>query len=859
MDDKDLNQIEELFHGAIDLSGAERSAYLARGCGSDEALRHEIESLLAAHEAGNGFLDEHAVTLAMQVMSAKSGESMVGRELGSYKILSSLGKGGMGDVYLAEDRRLSRKVALKFLSSEFITDNWAKRQLIREAQAVAMLDHPNICAVYGIEELEEHSFIVMQYIEGQTLAEMVRSGSLTSNQVVPLAQQIVGALAEAHSHGIIHRDVKPKNIMVTPGGQIKILDFGLAKTIKKSFEEAESISQVTQAGLLVGTVAYMSPEQLRGEKLDYRTDIFSLGTVLYEIASGKNPYGHETNAEVISAIMRGEPQALRQAKTDCPKGLDRIVDKCLKKDRTERYQSAAELLIDLDKLQKGIILPAPARSFFNLRAAAMFAMLLLIFVVAAFIYLNWNRPAHTLAVLPIVCESSDQITDCPGPAITANLVRELERRSDLRIKVSPSAPSIYGPGAVGPQKLGRDLGADVILFGRIKRRDNSLVLQTRMENVKDGTAIAEEEYTLKPEELPLLEQELALRTTFSLQLPLSGGEKNLLAVLASRQNRDPEAFELYLRGRAYWNKRDHDNIQKAIDFFKQATERDPLYARAYAGLADCYVLMSSVAYGAVPTKDAMTKADWAAKQALNLDDNLPEAHTAMGVIWMRYHRDGINAEKEFKRAIALNPDFSAAHFWYSNLLAITERRDESVAESEIAKDLEPFSAPAIMNHCRALYLARKNDQADACLNNLAKEQPDYLGGKYIHGLVYLQQGKYQDATRIFEEVYAKDKAYGGALLGYCYGITNRTAEALNVLNEMQVLRTRVYLPPQELAIIYLGLNDLGNAFALMRAAADEKSASLAYFFVDPMFDNIRTDPRFVALAKDVKLLSRAAE
>lgn len=859
MGDKDLNRLEELFHGAIDLAGPERSAYLARVCAGDQALRCEIESLLAAYDAGNGFLDENAVTLAMQVMSGKFGESMVGREVGSYKILSSLGQGGMGDVYLAEEQRLNRKVALKFLSSEFITDNWAKRQLIREAQAVAMLDHANICAVYGIEELNEHSFIVMQYIEGQTLAELVRSGSLTSNQVVPLAQQIVGALAEAHSHGIIHRDVKPKNIMVTSGGQIKVLDFGLAKTIKKSLEEAESISQVTQAGLLVGTVAYMSPEQLRGEKLDYRTDIFSLGTVLYEMASGKNPYGHETNAEVISAIMRGEPQALRQANPDCPKGLDLIVDKCLKKDRTERYQSAAELLIDLDKLQKGIALPAPARSFFNLRAAAMLAMILLIFVVAAFVYLRLTRADHTLAVFPIVCESSDQIADCPGPAITANLVRELERRSELRIKASRGAPSIYGPDAVSPQKLGRDLGADVVFFGRIKRRDNSLVLQTRLENVKDGMAIAEEEYTLKPEELPLLEQELALRTTFSLQLPLSGGEKNLLAVLASRQNRDPEAFELYLRGRAYWNKRDRDNIQKAIDLFKQATERDPLYARAYAGLADCYVLMNSVAYGTIPTKDAMIKADWAAKQALKLDDNLPEAHTALGVIWMRYHWDWVNTEKEFKRAIALNPDLSVAHLWYSNLLAITGKRSESLAESETAKDLEPFSAPAIMNHCRTLYLARNIDQADACLNSLAKEQPDYLGGKYIHGLVYLQKGNYQEATRVFEEVYANDKAYGGALLGYCYGITNRRPDALRVLSEMQTLSETVYVPKQEFAIIHLGLNDRDTAFALLRAAADEKFASLAYIFVDPMFDEIRGDPRFVALAKDLKLPSHAPE
>ena len=355
-------------------------------------------------------------------------------------------------------------------------------------------------------------------------------------------------------------------------------------------------------------------------------------------------------------------------------------------------------------------------------------------------------------------------------------------------------------------------------------------------------------------EQAVLEQEVSLKTTISLQLSLTNEERTLLVALATNQNRNPQAYELYMDGRALWNKRDRENIQKAIDYFKQATDRDPLFARAYAGMAECYVLMSSVAYGSIPTKDAMTKAEAAAKEALQLDESLPEAHTSSGAVWMRYHWDWEKAEKEFKRAIELKPDFAPAHYWYSNLLAITGRKYESLSESEIAKDLEPFAPPTIMNYCRSLYLARDFQQADICLDNLAKEYPNYVGGKYIHGLVYIQRGMYQQAIQIYEEIYAQDQAHGGAMLGYCYGMTNRKDEALRVLSEMQALsQTRGYLPPQELAIIYLGLNDRDQAFAFFHAAADERFASLASIFVDPLFDGIRSDPRFVALARDLKL------
>jgi serine/threonine-protein kinase len=853
----DLRQIEEIFHGAMTVDVDSRSHYLDSACEKDAELRREVESLVSAYESDSGMLEENAVTLALRLMGAQAEDSMVGQEVGPYRILSALGHGGMGSVYLAEDRRLDRKVALKFLSGDFIMDSWAKRQLIREAQAVAKLDHPNICPVYGFEEMGSHSFIVMQYIEGQTLAELIRTRSIKSAQIIPLAQQIASALANAHAHGIIHRDIKPKNIMVTPFGQVKVLDFGLAKTMPKPFEEAtESLSQLSKEGVLVGTVAYMSPEQLRGEKLDFRSDIFSLGTVLYEMACGKNPYAHKTNAEIISAIMSREPESLRQVSIQCPKDLELIVNKCLRKDRAERYQSAAELLIDFDNVQKGIALPQPIQRYLNIRYAALAAMLLLVAVVTIFIYQTWASAGHTLAVLPIICEDVEPTGQCMGPAMTENLVRALSRRHGLRVTSSRVAPSLFGPQAASPEKVGRDLNADTVLFGRIRRGENGLVLTTRLESVKDGSRIAEENYPLDIDKMALLEQRLSLETAFYLQLPMNEEDRNLFSALAAQQNRNAEAMELYLGGRIYWSKRDGQNIQKAIDNFKQAVDKDPLYAKAYAGLADCYVLMNTVAYGTLATRDAMTKAEWAAKQALKIDDSLAEAHNAYAAVLMKGHWDWENAEKEFKRAIAINPDYSPAHWGYSNLLATTGRFSEAIAESALARDQDPFSAPAIMNYCRVLYFARQFDQASACFDRLAQEQPTYTAGRYVQGALYIQQGRTDEATKIYEEIYAKNTAHGAAMLGFCYGLANRRADAERVLGELQEVQKQQYVPPQEFAIIYLGLNDLNHAVPLFRQAIADKFPPSQTIFIDPLFDRLRADPAFGAMAREVRLPSR---
>ncbi|MFN2578866.1 MAG: protein kinase [Pyrinomonadaceae bacterium] len=861
MINSNLAQIEEVFHEAISCDPAQRIAYLSRACEGNAILRHEVESLVTAYESGTGLLDENAVTLAMRVMGSRSKDSMLGQEVGFYRIVNCLGQGGMGTVYLAEDRRLHRKVALKFLSSDFISDAWAKRQLIREAQAVAMLDHPNICAVYGFEEIGEYSFIVMQYIEGETLAALIRRDALKSSQLVPLAQQIASALSNAHAHGIIHRDIKPKNIMVTPGGQVKVLDFGLAKTMPKNLEDVtESISQLSKDGLLVGTIAYMSPEQLRGEKLDYRSDIFSMGTVLYEMACGRNPFAHKadstankSNAEVISAIISGEPQSLRQVLIDCPRGVDQIVNKCLKKEPSERYQSAPELLIDLDNLQKGIFLPSNVKSYFDVRFAAIAAVLLLAVFVGGFIYQRWTGRGHTLAVLPVLCDYASATTQCMGPAMTQGLVRTLSRRSGLRVTSSQVTPSLFGANAASPQKAGRDLNADLVMFGKISQGQQGTIFTVRVERVADGVRIWENSYPLNPDKVSTLQQRVSLETAVELQLPTNEDDKTVFELVAADENRNTEAYKLYLQGRKAWTLRDGENIKLAIDNFRRATEIDPSYAEAYAGIADCYVLMTTVAFGSLAGPDAMPRAEWAAREALKFGDNLAESHNAYGSVLLKGDWDWENAEREFQKALLINPDYQPAHLNYSNLLATTGRVQEALRESELAVKGDPFSGAAIMNYCRTQYQARQFDQANACLDQLAAEQPNLAGGKYMHGIVYIALGRIQEAIQIYEEVYNKDKGYGGAMLGYSYGLAGRREDAERVLKEMQEYQKQHYLPDQELGIIYLGLNDLDHAFPLLRKAVEQKFPPAQAIFFAPGFDRLRLDPRFPELAKEVRL------
>ena len=850
MKHRNLNQIETLFHEALDLKPADRVAYLTEACSGDESLYSEVVSLLAAFETGSDFLEQPTFDLGMKVMGGKSDGSLAGKEIGPYRILSPLGKGGMGEVYLADDMRLGRKVALKFLSSELVGDNWAKRQLTKEAQAVAMLDHPNICPVYGIEEHGDYSFIVMQFVEGKTLAELIREKSLDLSELLALARQIVSALAEAHAHGIIHRDIKPKNIMVTPNRQVKVLDFGLAKTIQRAQGRelaADSISHLSQIGLVQGTVAYMSPEQLRGERLDYRSDIFSLGTVLYEMASGKNPYAHGNHAEIISAILTSRPASLRQSVARTPRELDRIVQKCLERDRSQRFQSASELLIEWENYTKSFNDTHPKPWYFNVRLVAATAVMLLLVAVAVFVYRGATRP-RTVAILPFVNETGDASLNYLGDGLAEIIINKLSGLAKIKVK---SFTVVYGyKGQIDPQKIASELSVDEVVLGKINGNRQSLSLQIAMIDGRDGSQEWAKTYPVELNAASSVNDEVSREVTKSLELWSRG---DIDRIRTARRQVNPEAFNEYWLGRYQWRNRDNNrSLKDAIDHFNTAIKLDPNYAEAHAGLADCYALGNVVSYPdlGMDTNEAMRRAERAAKDALDLDENLAEAYTSRGFVNLKFHWDWNAAERDFKRAIELKPDYSLAYFGYSHVLTITGHANEAIVQSQKARDLDPFSPVTALNYCRAFYYARRYDEASGCFDKLVVERPDYTNGHYLRAVVLIKRGMYQEAIDVFEKLFEKDKRANAAMLGYAYGGAGKKESARAVLAQMEKMGS---LPPQEFAFVYLGLNDKENALDWLSKAATDRFPPVAYIAVDPMFDSIRSDVRYIEIVRSLNL------
>jgi TolB-like protein len=752
----------------------------------------------------------------------------------------------MGEVYLAEDTRLGRNVALKFLSAKLADDNWAKRQLVREAQAVAMVEHPNICAIHGIEEAGGHSFIIMQFVEGETLADLIRAAPLDTERALALATQIVGAVTEAHAHGIIHRDLKPQNIMVGPGGQAKVLDFGLAKIIQRrpeGHQPAEDSNKVSQGGLLIGTVAYMSPEQLCAERLDFRSDIFSLGTLLYELFGGRKPFARESDAEVIATILTAPPAPLAHK---VPPEISRIVLKCLEKDREKRYQSAGDLLYDLERARAGRR-TAPPR--WASGAAAVLALLLLLVVVSAFAYHRLTAPP-VVAVLPIANESGDIGIEYLGDGLAEGLIGRLARHPGLRVR---PFTAVYGYRGTkrAPLDVGRELGVDTVLAGMIVREGDTLVLKTELLDASDGAQLWSGRYEqADTASVSDLQKEIAGGVVAGLGLRLGGDERKLLAADDMVKG---EAQREYFRGKFLLRNRNKDNVREAVKKFNSAIEIDGAFAKAFAGLADCYVLMNSPAYGNMPTEEAMNRARAAARQALEIDDSLPEAHTSLGVVHLKYDWEWAEAEKRLTRAISLNPDYAPAHYWYSNLLTITGRQAEALAASERARKLDPDSPLMRTNFCREFYYGRQYDRAVACLEELLAENPGNVSAQRTLGFVYLQKGLNSEATKIVENIPETNRELKVVALGYAYAKSSRRAEALAILAEVKAMARQTYIPPHEMAVIYLGLGDKDRALDWLNRACDEHSAAVIYLTVDPAFDSLRSDPRFDELARRLKL------